>query len=92
MSSHGVSGGFTKIATDTATTTKNAPMEWAADAGQLVHKELTEGARLSEDEGHGQAPHIQHRVQASFAQELLAGETRYERARHHGVSRNLIRI
>ena len=40
-------------------------MECAHDGGQVVGWELTGAAGLSKDGSHGQAPHLQHRIQAS---------------------------
>src|SRR5262249_13351346 len=48
-----------------------APVKWdrglecAHDGGQVVGWELTGAAGLSKDGSHGQAPHLQHRIQAS---------------------------
>jgi 3-hydroxyanthranilate 3,4-dioxygenase len=41
------------------------PVECAPDGGQVVGWELTGAAGLSKDGSHGQAPHLQHRIQAS---------------------------
>src|SRR5262252_3151697 len=43
----------------------DADLECAPDGGQVVGWELTGTAGLSKDESHGQAPHPQHRIQAS---------------------------
>src|SRR5215472_9831832 len=40
-------------------------LECAHDGGQVVGWELTGAAGLSKDGSHGQAPHLQHRIQAS---------------------------
>src|SRR5262249_2610634 len=40
-------------------------LECAPDGGQVVGWELTGAAGLSKDGSHGQAPHLQHRIQAS---------------------------
>jgi len=40
-------------------------LECALSGGQIAGSELTGGVGLSKDEGHGQAPHLQHRIQAS---------------------------
>ena len=40
-------------------------LECAPGPGQVMYKELTGDAGLSEDESHGKAPHIQYRIQAA---------------------------
>ena len=40
-------------------------LECAPEGGQVMYKELTGDAGLSEDESHGKAPHIQYRIQAA---------------------------
>src|SRR5262245_3351887 len=67
------------------------PMECAPDGGQIAGWELTGTCRASKDGSHGQAPHLQHRIQAS-ALEYIAGETLHALAKRHDLSRNLIRI
>ena len=54
--------------------------------------ELTGAAELSKDGSHGQAPHLQHRIQASGRSRIHAGETLHALAKRHDLSRNLIRI
>jgi len=41
---------------------------------------------------HGQAPHSQHRVQASGRTEFLAGETLHGLAKRYDLSRTLVRV
>src|SRR5262245_54384046 len=43
----------------------DADLECAPEGGQIAGWELTRAAGLSKDESHGQAPHLQHRIQAS---------------------------
>ena len=40
-------------------------LECAPDGGQIAGRELTEATGLSEDESHGQPPHLQRRVQTA---------------------------
>src|SRR5262245_40032913 len=42
------------------------PMECAPDGGQIAGWELTGTCRASKDGSHGQAPHLQHRIQAFY--------------------------
>jgi len=67
-------------------------MECAPSGGQIAGWELTGTAGLSKDESHGQAPHLQHRIQASGRPGIHCRETLHALAKRHDVSRNLIRI
>ena len=53
---------------------------------------MTGTAGLSKDESHGQAPHLQYRIQASGRPGIHCRETLHALAKRHDVSRNLIRI
>ena len=61
--------------------------------GQVMYKELTGDAGLSEDESHGKAPHIQYRIQAAGGAGVSRrGEPSRALPFATSVSRNLIRV
>ena len=67
-------------------------LECAPGPGQVMYKELTGDAGLSEDESHGKAPHIQYRIQAAGGAGVSRRESLHGLSRRHDVSRNLIRV
>jgi transposase len=64
-------------------------LECAPDGGHLAGLELTGTAGLSEDESHGQAPLLQHRIQTADCPGI---PRRRDTPRSRDISRNLIRI
>src|SRR6516162_10252008 len=67
-------------------------LECTPDGGQIAGWELTGTCRASKDGSHGQAPHLQHRIQASGRPGIRWGRALHALAKRHDLSRNLIRI